>query len=88
MTAGHCSGGRDQEDCGWKPAQANSSREPISKKKILHKQGLTNSQVVECLPTKHEALSSNPSNHKKKKKQNAGLNKIGENIFSRNIIEN
>jgi hypothetical protein len=26
-------GGRDQEDCGSKPAQANSSRDPISKKK-------------------------------------------------------
>jgi hypothetical protein len=24
-------GGRDQEDCGLKPAQANSSQEPISK---------------------------------------------------------
>jgi hypothetical protein len=26
------SGGRDQEDCGWKPAQANSLRDPILKK--------------------------------------------------------
>jgi hypothetical protein len=25
------SGGRDQEDCGLKPPQANSSRDPISK---------------------------------------------------------
>jgi hypothetical protein len=25
------SGGRDWEDCGWKPAWANSSRHPISK---------------------------------------------------------
>jgi hypothetical protein len=25
------SGGRDQEDCGSKPAQANSSQDPISK---------------------------------------------------------
>jgi hypothetical protein len=30
------SGGRDQEDCGSKPAWANSSQEPISKK-IHHK---------------------------------------------------
>jgi hypothetical protein len=27
------SGGRDQEDLSWKPAWANSSRDPISKKK-------------------------------------------------------
>jgi hypothetical protein len=26
------SGGRDQEDCGSKPAQANSSQDPVSKK--------------------------------------------------------
>jgi hypothetical protein len=26
------SGGRDQEDCGSKPDQANSSRDPITKK--------------------------------------------------------
>jgi hypothetical protein len=26
------SGGRDQEDCGSKPAQANSSLDPITKK--------------------------------------------------------
>jgi hypothetical protein len=31
------SGGRDQEDLGWKPAQANSSRDPISKKPITKK---------------------------------------------------
>jgi hypothetical protein len=30
-------GGRDQEDCGSKPAQANSSRDPISKKKKKNK---------------------------------------------------
>jgi hypothetical protein len=29
------SGGRDQEDCGLKPVQANSSQDPISKN--LHK---------------------------------------------------
>jgi hypothetical protein len=26
------SGGRDQEDCGLKPVQANSSQDPVSKK--------------------------------------------------------
>jgi hypothetical protein len=33
------SGGRDQEDCSSKPAQANSFRDPILKK-TLHKKGL------------------------------------------------
>jgi hypothetical protein len=33
------SGGRDQDDCGLKPAWANSARDPISKK-IHHKEGL------------------------------------------------
>jgi hypothetical protein len=31
------SGGRDQEDCGSKPVQANSSRDPILKKKNHYK---------------------------------------------------
>jgi hypothetical protein len=31
------SGGRDQEDCSSKPAQANSFRDPISKKPFTHK---------------------------------------------------
>jgi hypothetical protein len=31
------SGGRDQEDGGSKPAQANSSRDPISKKNLSQK---------------------------------------------------
>jgi hypothetical protein len=31
------SGGRDQEDLGLKPAQANSSQDPISKKPITNK---------------------------------------------------
>jgi hypothetical protein len=30
------SGGRDQENLGLKPAQANSSQDPISKKPITH----------------------------------------------------
>jgi hypothetical protein len=30
------SGGRDQEDCGSKPEQANSLRDPILKKKKSH----------------------------------------------------
>jgi hypothetical protein len=33
------SGGRDQEDCDSKPALANSSQDPISKKKTIIKKG-------------------------------------------------
>jgi hypothetical protein len=54
------SGGRDQEDYSSKPAQANSSRDPISKK-ICHKRGL-----VEWLKVK--ALGSNTRTTKNKKK--------------------
>jgi hypothetical protein len=54
------SGGKDQEDCGSKPAQANSSQDPISKKPFT-KKGL-----VEWLKVK--VLSSNPSTAKKKKR--------------------
>jgi hypothetical protein len=32
-------GGRDQDDHGWKPAQANSSRDPISKNKPFTREG-------------------------------------------------
>jgi hypothetical protein len=32
-----CLGGRDQEDCGSKPAQANSSQDLISRKPITKK---------------------------------------------------
>jgi hypothetical protein len=43
MVANTCnpsySGGKDQEDLGSKPAQANSSRDPILKK-THHKKGL------------------------------------------------
>jgi hypothetical protein len=31
------SGGRDQEDLGWKPPWANSWQDPISKKKPIKK---------------------------------------------------
>jgi hypothetical protein len=54
------SGGRDQKDHGWKPAQGNTSSEPILQKPI------TKIGLVEWL--KVEALSSNPSTVKKKKK--------------------
>jgi hypothetical protein len=50
------SGGRDQEDLGSKPAQANSSRDPILKNPITNK-GLVGGSSVECLPSKPEAQS-------------------------------
>jgi hypothetical protein len=55
------SGGRGQEDCGLKPAQANSSQDPISKKSF------TKIGLVERL--KMKALSSSPSTAKKRKKR-------------------
>jgi hypothetical protein len=53
--------GRDQEDFGLKSAQANSSRDPTSKKAITEK------GPVEWL--KVLALSSSPGTGKKKKKK-------------------
>jgi hypothetical protein len=53
------SGGRDQEDRDLKPAQANSSQDPISKKPF------TKIGLVEWLEVK--VLSSSPSTAKKKK---------------------
>jgi hypothetical protein len=38
------SGGRNQEDCGLKPAQANSSQDPVSKKPITKKGWQSDSQ--------------------------------------------
>jgi hypothetical protein len=53
------SGGRDQEDHGSKPAQANSSVSPCLEKPF------TKIGLVEWLKVK--ALSSSPSTSKKKK---------------------
>jgi hypothetical protein len=55
------SGGRDQEDRGSKPAQANSSTRPYLKKPF------TKIELVEWLKVK--PLSSSPSTTKKKKKK-------------------
>jgi hypothetical protein len=52
-----CAGGRDQEACGSRPAQANSSRDPISKKPFI-KKGLV--EGSRC-----KSLSSNLSTVKK-----------------------
>jgi hypothetical protein len=53
-----CSGSSDQEDRGSRPAQANSSQDPISKKPN------TKQRLVEWLKVK--ALSLNPSIAKRK----------------------
>jgi hypothetical protein len=58
--------GRDQEDHGSKPAWANSSRDSISKIPITKRAGRV-TEVVECLPSEAEALSSNPSTTTTKK---------------------
>jgi hypothetical protein len=56
------SGGRDQEDPSSKPAQGNSSQDPISENTQPKKTGSV-SQVVEHRPSKHEY-------HQKKKFKN------------------
>jgi hypothetical protein len=55
------SDGRDQEDCGLKPAQDNSSQDPVLKKPI------TKIGLVEWLKVKAPSLK--PSTGKKKKKK-------------------
>jgi hypothetical protein len=60
------SGGRDQEAQSWRPAWANSLRDPILKNPSQNRTGGV-AQVVKCLPSKCEALSSNPNTEKKKK---------------------
>jgi hypothetical protein len=52
------SGGRDQEDHSSKPAQANSFGDPISQRNPSQKRASGVAQVIEFLPSKHEALSS------------------------------
>jgi hypothetical protein len=58
------SGGRGQEDHSSKPAQANSSQNPTSQKKKkkypTQNRAVKVAQVVKCLPSKREALSSKP----------------------------
>jgi hypothetical protein len=71
-------GGRDQEDCSSRPVTANSSQDIISKIPNTHTHTHTHTkytiqnragimaQVVECLLSNHEVLSSNPMAQKKK----------------------
>jgi hypothetical protein len=54
-------GDRDQEDHGSRSAWAK--RDILSQ--IIKRAGVA--QVVDCLPSKHKALSSNPSTEKKRK---------------------
>jgi hypothetical protein len=61
-------GGRAQEDHSSKPAQADSFQDPISKISNTKQGWWRNSQVVKHLPSKSEALSSNHSTARKKKK--------------------
>jgi hypothetical protein len=56
-----CSVGRDQEDHGLKPAQANSLQDPISKKPIIK------IELVEWFNVK--ALISSPSTTNKTKQK-------------------
>jgi hypothetical protein len=58
------SGGREQEDRRLKPAWANSSQDPISKNTTQKRAGRM-TPAIECQPSKHEALSSNPRTTKK-----------------------
>jgi hypothetical protein len=54
------SGGRDQEDGGSSQLQSNNSKDPILKIPNAKRAGGM-AQVVECQPSKCEALSSNPN---------------------------
>jgi hypothetical protein len=54
-----------QEDCKFKPAQAKAGRTCLKNK--IQAGGVT--QVVECLPSKYEALSPSPNTKKKKKRE-------------------
>jgi hypothetical protein len=65
-----------------KPAQANSSQDPISKKPNTGASGVA--QVVERLPNKYKAMSLNPSTAKKKKRKKERNCKNGEERFKKN----
>jgi hypothetical protein len=58
-------GDRDQEGHSLKPAWAHNLRDSISGKPITKKRAGGVVQVVECLPSKYEALSLNPNTTKK-----------------------
>jgi hypothetical protein len=70
-------GGSDQDDQGSRPAQTNSSQDPISKIPNRKKRAGGVDQEVEHLPSKCEILSSNPSIKKKKKEKEKKVLLIG-----------
>jgi hypothetical protein len=63
-----------QEDCKFKPAQAKAGRTCLKNK--IQAGGVT--QVVECLPSKYEALSPSPNTKKKKKERERKKRKEGK----------
>jgi hypothetical protein len=65
------SGGSDQEDCGSKPALGKQFQRPFLKKTHHKKKGLV--AWLKHLPSKNEALSSNPSTNKRKKKKKKAM---------------
>jgi hypothetical protein len=65
------SGSKDQEDHSSKPAWANSSKDPISKK-TYHKKGLAEWLQVKALNSSHSTAK------KKKKKEIKNKNKLFE----------
>jgi hypothetical protein len=58
-----CSGGRDQEDCGSKPARANTSWDPISKNPITERGWWSGSRC------RHWVQAPVPKKKKKKNQQ-------------------
>jgi hypothetical protein len=69
------SGGRDQEDRGLKPAWANSLVVPISKIPT-QKRASRVVQVVDFLPSKCEALSSNSKSTKNTQPSNKEIDLV------------
>jgi hypothetical protein len=76
------SGGGDQEYCGSKPVQANSSVRPYLEEPFTKKIGL-----VEWLKVK--VLSSSPSNCKKKKKKEQKIRKylLSHILFDNHLVD-
>jgi hypothetical protein len=60
-------GGREHEGHGTKPVWAFSSQDPVSK--VTNTENRAVAQVIECLSSKWETLTSKPSATKKKKSQ-------------------
>jgi hypothetical protein len=64
------SGGTHQEDHILRPAWANL--ETLSQKYLTQNRAVGVSLMVECLPSKHEALSTNPTTISRKKSLSFG----------------